>query len=501
MIAERCTSHQLAEAGIAVQGHGGSTKTPGERIEAANAERDAPAALGSSASASASASDSGTKEPRFSAVQFADDINVEDGGSMELGSGAISHHADMVNKHEFRQADDDDGENVPLMEGQDLANQPAPDDPEVDGSSLADEPKPSKEPSEFNSAEGAEDYGEAQGEDLGVNAIEDVQKADASDAPLPPPVDSNADFAIAEAEQDPEKDRLEDTALKEGETEAKEPTGVEPPDSDVAANEEQLPAAVGTVPEEKVEEGNAEEPNAFDLLAEAQDTAADNIQGEQEEQGGATNAEQTEVNNAELEVAVKPEEGVPADLVQEEEAAAEPGESTDPNVQAEAGELASTEEEQSSAGVSSWVAVRTFRDLCGLVEAGSPLPEEGQRVGGPLWLAGILAADGPDPVISRLEWLIQQTGIELPGPTAKGVDLAMALAQSLGTGPWLQWLYSHNVCQEGATDSSGRTVESYVEDFDMVNGSLGCLNLSGPSDPEIADATAKKDATADADGS
>merc|ERR1719171_643559 len=86
-----------------------------------------------------------------------------------------------------------------------------------------------------------------------------------------------------------------------------------------------------------------------------------------------------------------------------------------------------------------------------------------------------MGCDGPEKVVERLEWLSQQPNVELPTGDAGSTDLAMALSQTVGRGPWLQWLYERGLCQEGATDGNGRTVEDYVADFEAANSLLSCL--------------------------
>lgn len=88
----------------------------------------------------------------------------------------------------------------------------------------------------------------------------------------------------------------------------------------------------------------------------------------------------------------------------------------------------------------------------------APLPDS---FGSPTWLAGLITLGGPEKVVERLQWLSDQSASTLYQVDSEGVNVAMALGETLGEGAWLDWLFDRAICMKGATDNAGRTAQDY----------------------------------------
>lgn len=458
-IAERCTHDQLSSAGIRIDGHGVSSNDgkPAHSPRHATANQETEPEVDSHHDASASVTaQSAMPMDAATEVQTAAVAETAASGDAPTEQDQRSQSSQVPASQSPSQAPSKESTSSPQQ---------------ADSSNL----KVSDSGPEAAGVEAETSQNDADLEDGAAEApptqvvIEVTPPADES--PADPNVVVNTGEAVHVAEENQEMVAIatvpEDPPVEEAVT-----------DHVVEVNPGSSTADQET-PAKETPANEAEQMDAFDMLAEAQEK-------EEEE-------EKKDVEPMAQELAPNDRQEATAELEEPSRTEPAPADSEEMPTNTEAG----TDENQSSSFMSAWASVKSFQDLCGVIEAGVALPEQGQMVGSPLWLADILAKDGPDPVVTRLTWLIQQTGIELPGPTSKGVDLAMALAQSIGKGPWLQFLYAHNVCQEGAVDSSGRTVESYIEDFDMINSSLGCLNLdSGPDDAQMTELAEEASATA-----
>lgn len=124
-----------------------------------------------------------------------------------------------------------------------------------------------------------------------------------------------------------------------------------------------------------------------------------------------------------------------------------------------------------------WREVRNWEELREKLESGLPLPTattEGfeHPGGGPRWLADHLAKE-PEEAVSRLRELSDTRGSFLYAADADGHNLAMALAERMGEGPWIDYITDRGICTRSAQDQSGKTVGDYARKFAGESGGVG----------------------------
>lgn len=83
--------------------------------------------------------------------------------------------------------------------------------------------------------------------------------------------------------------------------------------------------------------------------------------------------------------------------------------------------------------------------------------------GGVRWLAGHIVSGTAETVVERLQWLAEHCGACLFEVDDHGVNLAMAICQHAGLGPWKEWLTDKGICSSKAVDDQGRSVEDYAQ--------------------------------------